>query len=83
MPISDDSTPWSAEQVAALNNFQRNGNFHPFTCGGDRSDEAHVAYAKEHGDHDYGLLVAKTDGWHCPVCDYRQKWAHSFMFGGT
>jgi hypothetical protein len=24
-------------------------------------------------------LVAATDGWHCPTCDYTQDWAHDFM----
>lgn len=24
-------------------------------------------------------LVATQFGWKCPVCDYRQNWAHSFM----
>lgn len=24
-------------------------------------------------------LVATNDGWICPVCDYKQKWAHGFM----
>ena len=38
--------PWTDEQVAALNRFQRNGRFHPFTCGsGNRHDAAHAAHA--------------------------------------
>lgn len=24
-------------------------------------------------------LVAKEEGWVCPVCTYTQKWAHDFM----
>lgn len=24
-------------------------------------------------------LIATNDGWICPVCDYKQKWAHKFM----
>lgn len=75
------TAPFTPEQVESLNRFQRSGEFHPFTCGGNRSDEAHVAYAKEHGDPDYGLLVATPDGWVCPVCDYKQGWAHDFMAG--
>lgn len=24
-------------------------------------------------------LIATENGWVCPVCDYKQDWAHSFM----
>ena len=24
-------------------------------------------------------LIATKDGWICPVCDYKQYWAHKFM----
>ena len=73
------STPWTAEQCERLNDWQRDGEFHPFTCGGDRHDEAHRDYAKKSGDRDEGLLVATPEGWRCPVCEYRQDWAHGFM----
>lgn len=72
-------TPWTPEQVEALNSFQRSGLFHPFTCGGERGDEAHRRYAAVHRDPDDGLLVATADGWHCPVCGYRQAWAYPGM----
>jgi hypothetical protein len=26
------------------------------------------------------MLMATSDGWVCPFCDYRQDWAHDFMF---
>ena len=26
-------TPWTKEQVDSLNEYQRRGGFHPFTCG--------------------------------------------------
>lgn len=70
--------PWTDDQVSVLNQFQSGRLFHPFTCGGDRTDAAHRAYQAEHGG-DFGQLVADKDGWHCPVCDYRQNWAHGFM----
>jgi hypothetical protein len=61
--------PWSYETTAALNSFQRRGEFHPFTCGVDSR---------------HGSLLATANGWLCPVttCDYRQKWAHAFMAEG-
>ena len=73
------SAPWTPEQVAALNRWQTSGRFHPFTCGGDRMDAAHVQYQYEHPDQDFGQLVASVNGWFCPVCSYRQSWAHDFM----
>ena len=69
--------PFTPEQVSYLNAFQNSGRFHPFTCGGDRGDEAHTAYRAEHGG-DFGQLVATAEGWICPVCGYRQTWAHDF-----
>jgi hypothetical protein len=56
--------PWSAEQIAALNAFQHDGRFHPFTCGNDSR---------------HPVLVATPAGWICEACDYRQAWAHDFM----
>lgn len=64
------------DQCDAINKEQREGHFHPLTCGGNgsshRGDDAHKAYAAEHGDRDWGLLVARPDGLHCPVCGYHQ-----------
>jgi hypothetical protein len=49
---------------------------HPFTCGsGNRIDAAHL-------DRE-GVLFATPNGWICPYCDYRQNWAHDFMFHKT
>jgi hypothetical protein len=63
--------PWTDEQVAALNGYQRAGVMHPFTCG----------YRDDHYAVDPGILVAKPSGWFCPYkgCDYEQTWAHGFM----
>lgn len=71
--------PFDERQIAALNDFQRSNRFHPFTCGGDRHDKAHMDYMKKHQETDNGILIADKDGWRCPVCDYRQSWAWSFM----
>jgi hypothetical protein len=55
--------PWAESIVDALNEFQRAGAMHPFTCG---QDSHHV-------------LIATRDGWVCPYDDYTQKWAHLSM----
>ena len=51
-------------------------SIHPLTCGGNRHDEAHVAYQKEHGG-DFGELIYTDKGLMCPVpgCGYKQNWA--------
>lgn len=61
-------TPWTQEQIDALNRFQQEGGMHPYTCG---QREGHV------GD---DVLVATAQGWVCPHegCDYTQGWAHGF-----
>lgn len=72
--------PFTVEQVAALNRWQQRGDVHPFTCAsGNRMDAAHEIYQAGHPDQDYGQLVASVNGWFCPVCSYRQDWAHAFM----
>lgn len=65
---------WTPEQVQTLNERQQ-GRGHPYTCGGDRGSPAHLAYAEENCE-DAGQLIATVRGWICPVCDYRQFWAH-------
>jgi hypothetical protein len=63
--------PWDLDTVHALNDFQAQGKFHPFTCGAEAT-----------GDHPSGVsLVAALGGWHCPRddCDYTQGWAWTFM----
>jgi hypothetical protein len=94
-------TPFTSEQVEALNKYQNEGRFHPFTCKND-GDEKHILYEfhKVYLDGDYeehikkqkesGIrypemefnqtnLIATENGWICPVCDYKQNWAHNFM----
>lgn len=76
--MSHIKVPFTPEQVEALNRWQNTPWVHPFTCGNDRGDDAHVAYQIEHGG-DLGQLVATPEGWKCPVCGYSQDWAHDFM----
>jgi hypothetical protein len=57
--------------VEDRNELQKCGVIHPYTCGGNRHDEAHAKYAEEH-DEDRGQLIATEAGWICPVCNYTQ-----------
>ena len=58
--------PWTEKQVDGLNQWQAASWTESYTC-------------EERSRHplDPGILVARTDGWHCPVegCTYVQKWA--------
>lgn len=78
--------PWTDDQVASLQGFQREGYWHQFTCGNKLPPRP---------DHPYDLdprwgrrcgedLVAEADGWHCPnEADHlesgRQDWAWRWM----
>jgi len=64
------SAPWSDRQVAVLNERQKRGFLHPYTCP-NRGDGNH----HDNGN-DLGCLVATNAGWICPDCDYTQTWAH-------
>lgn len=56
---------FNAEQVDSINDYQKCGQWHPFTCG-NKHDGARI-------------LVANEDGMKCPTCDYTQDWVHDFM----
>lgn len=58
-------TPWTQETVDALNRYQQEGKFHPYTCPGNKPDCA------KHRN-----LIATTDGWVCQCGEYKQDWAH-------
>lgn len=60
--------PWTQQQVDALNAFQVDGRFHPFTCPG----EFPMCKLKRE-------LTATTEGWTCACGQYRQDWAHDMM----
>jgi hypothetical protein len=60
--------PFTNQQVELLNQFQGSGKFHSFTCGSDNCRS---------------ILIATTNGWICPNCDYKQNWCHSFMVKTT
>lgn len=67
------TAPFSDAQVEALNEFQKSGVMHPFTCGKNKSKKCKLSDIHE------GFLVATKNGWVCPDCGYRQDWAHDFM----
>ncbi len=60
------NSPFTAEQVDALNRYQRLDHVHEFTC-----PDAHDGADR--------TLFATRDGWRCPHCDYQQHWAHEAM----
>jgi hypothetical protein len=60
--------PFTPDEVASLDAFQRSGVWNPFTC----RDEA---CRRE--------LVATEAGWNCPACPYTQDWAYTWMADWT
>lgn len=59
------AAPFTAEQVEALNKWQKWGANVGFHCS----------------THDKKKLEARTDGWHCtePGCTHALDWAYAFM----
>lgn len=62
-------TPWTQEQVEALEDWQADPLLHPYVCP-NRHTEAH-SLSNIQGR----ALTPTADGWVCPDCDYRQDWA--------
>ena len=56
--------PWTDAQVEALNAWQQRGDVHEYTCPYSHDDGSRV-------------LIATRDGWVCPSCGYRQRWAYA------
>jgi hypothetical protein len=69
------TVPWDQHVVDQLNDYQRTGNFHPYTCP-NRGDGNHT-YRTERGG-DLGALLATPSGWICGECTYTQHWAHEW-----
>lgn len=68
---------WSAETVNALNERQKNSQFHPYTCGTPDCGVWITCPNWEGKLHDVFFrseLVATANGWICPRCDYTQDW---------
>jgi len=62
--------PFTDDQIASLNAYQKSLHVHPYTCGND-----HMGV---HFTVDDRILIADLFGWHCPKCSYLQDWAHVF-----
>lgn len=68
------TVPWDQATVDALNEYQRKGHFHPYTCP-NRGDGKHTHREERGGD--LGALLATPSGWICGECNYTQNWAHA------
>ncbi|WP_070953311.1 hypothetical protein [Mycobacteroides chelonae] len=51
--------PWTDGEVRNINDFQRSGAIHPYTCGCGPSDNDGFDWPNR-------VLVAHNDGLHCP-----------------
>ena len=76
--------PFTEDQIASLNEYQKSGVFNEFTCGNDNCPgKRHISYNPKYrppepaptGD----TLVAYELGWLCPSCNYTQNWGWKFM----
>ena len=77
-PSATTRNVWTPEQVKNLEEYQRSGAMHPFTCANrGKLDQPHF----DNGI-DLGVLTPTIRGWICQCCDYTQNWAHDFMLNG-
>jgi ribosomal protein S27AE len=92
MALERIDAPWTDEQVAALNRYQKLDHVHPFTCphihtlpcpcteNADRTPDRMCHRCLGAGmvlaDR---ALTATNAGWVCPYCNYTQRWAHAVM----
>jgi hypothetical protein len=74
------SAPFTEAQAAALNQYQRAGRMHPFTCPREH-ELSRVRHTGQMYKAETRLVAMVHQGWECPdpACDYTQNWAHTFM----
>lgn len=78
------STIFTKEIVEQLNNQQKSGTVHPYTCGGGNGEKEckrTISYDKrrrgediDYTDENEGVLIATENGWICPCGKYTQNW---------
>lgn len=77
---------YSQEYINNLNERQKSGKVHPYTCSGHNISECNrsKAYERRHNgdgsevpytDENEGVLIATKDGWICPCGKYTQKFS--------
>jgi len=68
---------FSKETVDKLNEYQKTGIFHPYTCGGSNLEECYRRHGKgKTYEEKECILIATEQGWICPCGKYTQNWAH-------
>lgn len=67
-----NKTPWTDHEVYLLNQNQKDGKIHPYTC--DRiSPKCETKISPKDPNKD-GILIATKEGWICPCGEYKQDW---------
>lgn len=82
--LTEISAPFTDDEVRKINEWQRQGKFHPFTCCSPDDIEECSRKGKEvNGEYiegsTSGILVATNDGMICPCGKYTQDWVYSYM----
>jgi hypothetical protein len=73
--MNEIKAPFTKEQVEKLNDYQINGNFHPFTCCSPKE----IKECQRASGENEGLLMATEEGWVCPCGKDKQDWVYEFM----
>lgn len=77
------TAPFTDEQVICINDYQKFGKFHPFTCCSPEEISECTRKRENHTEGEYekndGLLLASNNGLTCPCGKYTQDWCYEFM----
>lgn len=74
--MANINPPWTDEQVKNLEEWQKTGWLHPFTCCG------HEGCLREESVNE-GILIPTNNGLVCPCGKYTQNWASQNMLDGN
>lgn len=69
------TAPFTKDQIEKLNEWQKSGRFHPFTCCSPRD----IPECQRRSRLNDGELIPTENGWVCPCGKFTQNWAHDFM----
>lgn len=64
--------PFTEEEVKAFNESQADPRFHGYTCC-STDNEGNICDRQKHN---WGMLIATTEGLVCPCGKYTQDWFH-------
>lgn len=82
------TAPFTDKQVIRINEYQKDGQWAPYTCvnrwdhESSELDKKHQEYEETSGGYRGGAMIAHTHGLQCPVCGDIQPWVDPYALIG-